>query len=84
MSNPDMLEEIRTVIVDVLDLENAGEITEATTADEVEGWDSLQHVRILTALERKFQFRFSDEEIEGLKNVGDLVAAVARRAQAAG
>ena len=64
MTNRELFEDIKTVIVDVIDDENIGEITEATTAQDIEAWDSLQHVRILIALERKFRFRFSNEEIE--------------------
>jgi acyl carrier protein len=83
MTNRELFEDIKTVIVDVIDDENIGEITEATTAQDIEAWDSLQHVRILIALERKFRFRFSNEEIETLRNVGDLVAAISRHIDAA-
>ena len=41
--------------------------------------DSIQHVRILMALERKLKFRFSNDEIENLKNVGDLLGVVSKR-----
>jgi acyl carrier protein len=83
MTNRELFEDIKTVIVDVIDDENIGEITEATTAQDIEAWDSLQHVRILMALERKFRFRFSNEEIETLRNVGDLVVAISRHIDAA-
>jgi acyl carrier protein len=77
--NPQALfEEVRQVIADVLDDVDVKSITQATRAEDVEGWDSIQHVRILMALERKLKFRFSNDEIEKLKNVGDLVGAVAR------
>jgi acyl carrier protein len=76
MNQQAVLDEIRQVIADVLEDVDIGSITEQTTAENVEGWDSVQHVRILMALERKFKFRFSNDEIEKLKNVGDLVKTV--------
>lgn len=65
--------------MDVLDLDDDTAITESTTADDVEGWDSLQHVRILTTLERKFSFRFADHEVQGLTNVGDLLSVISQK-----
>lgn len=78
MTRQELFDHIKDIIVDVIDDANIGEITEATTAQNIEGWDSLQHVRILMAVERKFQFRFSNEDVSTLKNVGDLVTAVAQ------
>lgn len=71
---------IRDTIVDVLDLEDGDGVTETTAAADIDEWDSLQHVRILTAIEKKFGFRFTNAEIEQLKNVGDLVAKASERA----
>ena len=47
--------------------------------DDVDGWDSLNHVRLIIAVERAFSIRFSTREISGLKNVGDLTAVVAKK-----
>ena len=52
------------------------EISLATTAEEVEDWDSLSHIRLIVAVERKFGFKFKNSEIEALKNVGELVNLV--------
>ena len=83
MPNEELFERVRATIIDILDLDDSIEIGAATTADDVEGWDSLQHVRILTNLEKKFGFRFADEEVMALTNVGDLVGTVAKRVAAA-
>jgi acyl carrier protein len=56
-------------------------LTRATTAKDVEGWDSLMHVTLLLNVEKKFGIRFKSGEIAGLKNVGELVDLIdARRA----
>ena len=49
------------------------------TAREVEGWDSLTHVRLLLALGRKFNINFSASEVGGLQTVGDLVNLIERK-----
>ena len=50
-----------------------------TTASEVPGWDSLAHVRVVRAVERTFQVRFSTLEVLRLRNVGDLQVLVDRK-----
>lgn len=47
--------------------------TPEMVADDVDGWDSLNHVRFIIAVESHFNIRFSTLEITNLKNVGDLV-----------
>ena len=51
-------------------------LTLGTKASEVEGWDSLAHVRIVVAVEGAFGLRFDTGKITALKNVGELVALV--------
>lgn len=65
--------------------EDAGlEVTRATSADDVEAWDSLSNVELLVALQYAFGVRFNTGEIAGLKNVGELVDTLAARMRAAG
>jgi len=52
------------------------------TARDVDGWDSLAHVRLLLTIERKFQIKFSAPEVGGLRSVGDLVSLVAHKTNA--
>ena len=51
-----------------------------TTADDVEGWDSLMHVRLTVATEMEFGHRFDTAEINALRNVGDFVDLIASKA----
>lgn len=44
-----------------------------TTANDVEGWDSLMHINLIVAIEREFKIRFTTRDIAGLKNVGELM-----------
>ena len=51
------------------------------TADGVEGWDSLGHVRLLVEIESSFSVRFQVTEISSLKNVGQLVDLIQKKMQ---
>jgi acyl carrier protein len=55
-----------------------------TTAQDVEGWDSLMHVTLIIRVEKAFGIRCSSSEIAGLKDVGELVALIERRRAAPG
>ncbi len=60
---------------DVLD-DDSITLTESTSAKDVPGWDSISHVLIVVAIEKKFRVKFTAGEIQKLKNVGDLAALV--------
>lgn len=51
-----------------------------TCADDIEDWDSLEQINLLTAIEKKFGIKFKLEDVRGLENVGDLLALVERLA----
>jgi acyl carrier protein len=55
------------------------EITPATTAEDVDRWDSLMHVTLMVNVEKTFNLRFTSREVASLKNVGELVALIERR-----
>jgi acyl carrier protein len=52
------------------------ELNPALTAKDVDGWDSLTHIRLLLTVERSFKVKFSTSEIGKLENVGSLVALI--------
>jgi acyl carrier protein len=54
------------------------QITRETCADDIEDWDSLEQINLLTAMEKRFCIKFKLEDVRGLKNVGDLLDLVAR------
>ena len=54
------------------------EITRETCADDIEDWDSLEQINLLTAMEKKFSVKFKLEDVRGLKNVGDLLDLIER------
>jgi acyl carrier protein len=53
------------------------------TANDVDGWDSLVHIRLILSVHKAFGVKFSAVEMNRLKNVGDLIA-LTKHKQAAG
>jgi len=64
-------DKLRKVILSELDLDDF-DFQDETKATEVPGWDSLNHVNIIIAVEKHFGIKFKSLEILRLKNVGDL------------
>ena len=54
-------------------------VTPELSGKDVDGWDSLTHIRLMLTVERAFKIKFSTSEIGNLKNVGDLVALIKAR-----
>jgi acyl carrier protein len=63
--------ELKKVILKELDLDDFN-LQDETMAPEVPGWDSLNHVNIILAVEKSFNVKFKSYEVLRLKNVGDL------------
>ena len=53
--------------------ENNITITREMTADDVENWDSLRHIQLISEVERAFGVKFKLREVMSMKNVGDLI-----------
>ena len=79
MDRADIFSTLTEIFEDVMDVDDVT-LEDATTADDVEEWDSLSNVRFIVAVEREFGIKFSNAEIEGFKCVGDLVTSIAAKA----
>jgi len=75
MNRIDTLELINEIFEDTLD-EIESKIEESTTADDVEEWDSLTHIQLVVAVEKKFGLRFTSTEIQSWKNVGEMIDCI--------
>ena len=75
METEEILRELDTIFRDILKNENIA-LTPATTANDVEGWDSLTNMRLITAIEKHYNIRFGLREILKFKHVGDLCASI--------
>ena len=75
----DTLSRLADVIRDVFDDDDIA-VTRATTAADVEGWDSLMHVTLMLRVESAFGIRMNSSEVTGLKDVGQLVDMIDKKA----
>jgi acyl carrier protein len=51
-------------------------LTPQTTANDIEGWDSFNHISVIVAVETRFGVKMTTNEIEKLANVGSLADAI--------
>lgn len=72
------LEQLQPIFEDVLDQPGLS-ITRSSNAQNVEDWDSLAHVNIVTAVERRFKIKFALGELQELKNVGDMIDLIDKK-----
>jgi acyl carrier protein len=79
MDRADIIKRLEPVMRDVFD-DDAIQYRDDLTANDVEEWDSLSHIRFIVAVEKAFRIRFTSSEMEGFTSVGDLVDAVAKKA----
>lgn len=70
---------IENLIKEVLFIEEGTELNDETGPDEIEAWDSLGHVNIITAVEDEFDIEISPEEIGEIKTIGDIKKMLAQK-----
>ncbi len=70
-----VLQELTELFRDLFDDENL-ELSDDTTADQVEGWDSQMHVMLIVAAEQRFGIKFRTAELESLRNVGQFTQLI--------
>jgi acyl carrier protein len=75
MEKEKILSIVQEIMRDVLDEENIV-LTEKTTADDVEGWDSLTHIQLIVAIEKQIKIKFTSKEILSWKNVGEMIGCI--------
>jgi acyl carrier protein len=73
MSN--ILKQVNDIFIDVLDNEDIL-LVDSTTADDIDEWDSLNHIHLVVSIEKHFKIRFTSKEIQSWKNVGEMVQSI--------
>lgn len=72
MTTPDIYPELNAIFRRVLD-DDGISLSPEMTADEVDGWDSMNHIFLIVEIEKRFAVKFQAAEMEELRNVGELV-----------
>jgi len=78
MDSNQILSELNTIFKDVLD-NNKIQLTTATTAKDIEEWDSLSNIHLVIEIERHFKLKFTTSEIQSWKNIGELVNSIEKK-----
>jgi acyl carrier protein len=71
-------ERLTRLFQDIFD-DDSISVTPELSAKDVDGWDSITHIRLMLTVEKAFKVKFSTSEISNLQNIGDLVALIKAR-----
>ena len=74
-SMTNIVEELLPIFRNVFDDDDLV-VNSSTTAQDINGWDSLAHIRLIVAIEKSFSLRFSASEISGVENVGQMAELI--------
>lgn len=75
MEKTDILKQVQDIFRDILDDENII-LSDASTAEDIEDWDSLTHIQLIKAIEKNFSSRFTSREILSWNNVGEMLDCI--------
>ena len=78
MTREEIYNAINKVFRDVFD-DDTISVNNTTTADDIEDWDSLEHINLIVAIEKKFGLKFTMNEVTTMKNVGEMVDIITVR-----
>ncbi len=78
MEQAAIYEKLTEIFQDLFD-DDSIQATPELSAKDVEGWDSLAHIRLIITIEKAFKVKFSTTEISKLEKVGDLAALIQSR-----
>jgi acyl carrier protein len=78
MERTAIIQQVTDIFKDVLD-DGKIVLTDATTADDIAEWDSLNHIHLVVAIEKKFNIRFAVGEMQRWKNVGQMIDSISAK-----
>lgn len=76
MTREAIFETLNEVFRDVFDDESIT-VNDATTSEDIEDWDSLEHINLIAAVEQEFGMKFSMGQVVTMKNVGEMADIIA-------
>ena len=79
MERTEIFEKLNEIFEDVLDLDETPSLTDETTANDIDEWDSLAQIQLIVAIEKDFKIKFTSAEIMKWRNVGEMVDTIIER-----
>ena len=74
MTRQEIFEKLNAVFADVFDEEIT--LTPETTSADIEGWDSLTHITLISEVEDTFGMKFAMKDVLGMQNVGEMAEII--------
>lgn len=78
MNRNEVLKKLNVIFRDVFD-DDSIVINDRTTSNDIEEWDSIEHINLIGAVEDEFSMRFKMKGVSGMKNVGEMVDIICER-----
>ncbi len=75
MNRDEILSKVNEAFVSVLEHDNFT-LTDQTTADDVDGWESITHMMIISEVEKQFGIKFKLMDLMNMNNIGDLINTI--------
>ncbi|MBQ8041671.1 MAG: acyl carrier protein [Lachnospiraceae bacterium] len=72
MTREDVLAKVNDIFHEVFD-DDSIVVVESTTSEDVEDWDSLMHITLISEVESEFGFKFQMKDVVGMKDVGEML-----------
>jgi len=80
MTREELFRELTDIFRDVFD-DDTLIIVDETNSEDIEDWDSLEHINLVVAMEKRFNMKFNIREVGKLKNVGEMADLILSRMQ---
>jgi acyl carrier protein len=78
MSREEIMKRVTDIFRDVFDDEELM-IYDSTNSDDIEDWDSLEHISLIVSMEKEFGLKFDIKEVNRLENVGEMIDLIKRK-----
>lgn len=72
MSREEIMNKVTGIFHDVFG-DDSIVLTDETTANDIEDWDSLTHITLISEIEDAFDMKFAMKDVLGMKNVGEML-----------
>lgn len=78
MTREEVFETLTEIFRDNFD-EDDMELSEETTAEDIEGWDSMEQINLVVAIQKKFNIQFNVEEVNAMSNIGEMADLILKK-----
>jgi len=78
MQKEEILNQLNIIFIDTLDNPDIN-LSFLSTANDVEDWDSLNHIQLVVAIEKHFKIRFTSQEIQSWNNIDEMIGSIQRK-----